>query len=112
MVISVGAEISPIKYVYILHHLDVSCYKEAQSKYGPSISWYKQLKDVPQGFSCFIAHEFFDALPIHKFQVRHDLGITIVTVHYIKYHDLSETTRRITERKFYMCVLQFSLLVK
>lgn len=42
-------------------------------KYGETISgiktyWYNQLNDVPAGFSIYLAHEFFDALPIHKFQ--------------------------------------------
>ncbi|MGH0166698.1 UNVERIFIED_CONTAM: hypothetical protein FKN15_050991 [Acipenser sinensis] len=26
------------------------------------------MEDVPRGFSIYLAHEFFDALPIHKFQ--------------------------------------------
>jgi len=38
------------------------------SKYGPSVHWYESLLDVPQGFSFFLAHEFFDALPVHKLQ--------------------------------------------
>lgn len=38
------------------------------SHYGVPIEWYKQLKDVPNTFSLILAHEFFDALPIHKFQ--------------------------------------------
>lgn len=34
---------------------------------GIQVHWYKQFKDVPDGFSLILAHEFFDALPIHKF---------------------------------------------
>jgi len=38
-----------------------------KSKYGNEIFWYDNLRDVPKQFSLFISHEFFDALPIHKF---------------------------------------------
>jgi NADH dehydrogenase [ubiquinone] 1 alpha subcomplex assembly factor 7 len=34
------------------------------------VFWYSSIQDVPRHFSCFLANEFFDALPIHKFQVR------------------------------------------
>ncbi|KAJ9596877.1 hypothetical protein L9F63_012133 [Diploptera punctata] len=37
------------------------------------VFWYDRVKDIPRQFSCFLAHEFFDALPIHKFQ-RTDNG--------------------------------------
>ena len=43
----------------------------AQSKHSVPVSWYDQLPDVPDAFSIYIAHEFFDALPIHKIQVSH-----------------------------------------
>ncbi|XP_060081637.1 protein arginine methyltransferase NDUFAF7, mitochondrial-like [Ylistrum balloti] len=42
-------------------------YKTAKSRHGPNVSWYKDLREVPKGFSCYIANEFFDALPIFKF---------------------------------------------
>lgn len=32
-----------------------------------SIRWHSRLSEVPKGFTFFIANEFFDALPIHKF---------------------------------------------
>lgn len=41
------------------------------SRHGTPVFWYTDLKDVPKEFSIFIAHEFFDALPIHKFQVSY-----------------------------------------
>ncbi|KAI1287060.1 Protein arginine methyltransferase NDUFAF7, mitochondrial [Halotydeus destructor] len=39
-------------------------------KSGIPVTWYQTLEDVPDktGFNAFVAHEFFDALPIHKFQ--------------------------------------------
>jgi len=43
-------------------------YKMCVSKHGPSVYWYKNITNVPEGFTMFVAHEFFDALPIHKFQ--------------------------------------------
>lgn len=35
---------------------------------GVEVYWYYSITDVPKAFSVFLAHEFFDALPIHKFQ--------------------------------------------
>ncbi|XP_055696623.1 protein arginine methyltransferase NDUFAF7 homolog, mitochondrial [Lutzomyia longipalpis] len=35
---------------------------------GVQVFWYKRLEDVPRNFSVIYAHEFFDALPIHKLE--------------------------------------------
>ncbi|KAJ8913697.1 hypothetical protein NQ315_007414 [Exocentrus adspersus] len=42
-------------------------YRRGMSRHGIPVFWHKQLEDVPHSFSLIIAHEFFDALPIHKF---------------------------------------------
>ncbi|NXA51728.1 NDUF7 methyltransferase, partial [Nothocercus julius] len=47
---------------------DDTVYMKGISKTGIPISWYRDIQDVPQGYSFYLAHEFFDALPIHKFQ--------------------------------------------
>ncbi|XP_067149401.1 protein arginine methyltransferase NDUFAF7, mitochondrial [Apteryx mantelli] len=47
---------------------DKSAYMKGISKTGIPIFWYRDIQDVPQGYSFYLAHEFFDALPIHKFQ--------------------------------------------
>ena len=39
----------------------------AITKFGPQVYWYTRIEEVPKEFSFYIAHEFFDALPIHKF---------------------------------------------
>jgi NADH dehydrogenase [ubiquinone] 1 alpha subcomplex assembly factor 7 len=58
--------------------IDSFSYKHCRSKHGFNVSWYKQLKDVPKAPSMVIAHEFLDALPIHKFQVSHLSGFILV----------------------------------
>ncbi|OWK51096.1 NADH dehydrogenase [ubiquinone] complex I, assembly factor 7 [Lonchura striata] len=47
---------------------DESAYMKGISKTGIPIFWYRDIQDVPPGYSFYLAHEFFDALPIHKFQ--------------------------------------------
>lgn len=47
---------------------DEPVYRRGETAGGLPVSWYRRLDDVPAGFSIFVAHEFFDALPIHKFQ--------------------------------------------
>jgi NADH dehydrogenase [ubiquinone] 1 alpha subcomplex assembly factor 7 len=46
---------------------DDSSDHQAISKQGPTVKWYSRVNDVPKDFTFFIANEFFDALPIHKF---------------------------------------------
>ncbi|XP_072558719.1 protein arginine methyltransferase NDUFAF7, mitochondrial isoform X2 [Paramormyrops kingsleyae] len=43
-------------------------YRRGTTATGLPVSWYRRIEDVPVGFSLYLAHEFFDALPIHKFQ--------------------------------------------
>ncbi|KAI6071944.1 NADH dehydrogenase [ubiquinone] complex I, assembly factor 7 [Aix galericulata] len=47
---------------------DEPAYMKGISKTGIPIYWYRGIQDVPQGYSFYVAHEFLDALPIHKFQ--------------------------------------------
>ncbi|XP_073672820.1 protein arginine methyltransferase NDUFAF7, mitochondrial isoform X1 [Garra rufa] len=47
---------------------DQPAYRSGTTHTGLPIYWYHRIEDVPRGFSVFLAHEFFDALPIHKFQ--------------------------------------------
>lgn len=46
------------------------------SKNGIPVTWYRSLEQLPEksGFNAFVAHEFFDALPVHKFQ-RNEKGV-------------------------------------
>ena len=46
---------------------DSNAFHRRESKVGPPVSWYSSARDVPKGFSFYVAHEFFDALPVHKF---------------------------------------------
>ncbi|GBM12624.1 Protein arginine methyltransferase NDUFAF7, mitochondrial [Araneus ventricosus] len=46
--------------------------KTLKTKYGFPITWHPHLTTVPETFSLFLAHEFFDAMPIHKFQKTPD----------------------------------------
>ena len=44
-------------------------YQQGETISGIRVFWYKRIEDVPKEFSLFLAHEFFDAMPIHKFQL-------------------------------------------
>ncbi|XP_039493761.1 protein arginine methyltransferase NDUFAF7 homolog, mitochondrial [Drosophila santomea] len=44
-------------------------YQEGTTASGTKAFWHRRLEDVPQGFSLVLAHEFFDALPVHKLQL-------------------------------------------
>nr|SVE94251.1 EOG090X06OK [Simocephalus serrulatus] len=45
---------------------DANHYKQSTSLYGSPVRWYNHLSDVPRTFTLYLAHEFFDALPVHK----------------------------------------------
>ncbi|XP_047483297.1 protein arginine methyltransferase NDUFAF7, mitochondrial-like isoform X1 [Penaeus chinensis] len=40
-------------------------YKKNTTSGGSPIFWYRHLSSVPKRFSVFLAHEFFDVLPVH-----------------------------------------------
>ncbi|CAG9571874.1 unnamed protein product [Danaus chrysippus] len=48
--------------------IDMPHNHEGETAGGIKIYWYNDLKKVPNNFSWYIAHEFFDVLPIHKFE--------------------------------------------
>ncbi|XP_040285364.1 protein arginine methyltransferase NDUFAF7, mitochondrial isoform X1 [Bufo bufo] len=60
------------KNIETIYDEDTSAYKKGITKSGLEISWYHDVQDVPAGYTFFIAHEFFDALPIHKLQKTSD----------------------------------------
>ena len=59
------------------HDEDKLWYQHCKSKYGPDVYWYDHLRHVPCGYSFYIANEFFDALPIHIFQVSHFTALSL-----------------------------------
>lgn len=58
---------------YIGDDPEVPYYQMGETATGTEAYWYNRLEDVPQGFSLIVAHEFFDALPIHKMQKENGL---------------------------------------
>lgn len=47
---------------------DLTYYRIGETLTGVKVFWYNKLEDVPNAFSIILAHEFFDALPIHILQ--------------------------------------------
>lgn len=47
-------------------------YRRGETVSGIPVYWYERIEDVPSGFSVVLAHEFFDALPVHKFLKQDD----------------------------------------
>lgn len=63
----------------VLEDEGISHYKEGISHFGVPVYWHKHLSSVPNKFTLFIAHEFFDALPIHKF-VKSERGFREILI--------------------------------
>ncbi|XP_037813307.1 protein arginine methyltransferase NDUFAF7 homolog, mitochondrial [Lucilia sericata] len=51
----------------------VGYYQKGVTASGIKVYWYSRLEDVPASFSIVLAHEFFDALPVHKLQMEDGL---------------------------------------
>ncbi|XP_066929507.1 protein arginine methyltransferase NDUFAF7, mitochondrial-like [Clytia hemisphaerica] len=52
------------------HNLKVSEKKDMIENTNIKVNWHSKIQDVPKGLSLYIAHEFFDALPVHLFQKK------------------------------------------
>jgi NADH dehydrogenase [ubiquinone] 1 alpha subcomplex assembly factor 7 len=52
---------------------EIPFYRQGETVSGVKVYWYKRIEDVPNNFSIILAHEFFDALPIHKLQKDNDI---------------------------------------
>lgn len=61
--------------VELENNQNVPYYRAGESISGVKIFWYRSIDDVPKEFSICLAHEFFDALPIHKLQYAKDEDI-------------------------------------
>lgn len=46
----------------------VPYFRKGETMSGIKVYWYRHVSQVPKSFSIFLAHEFLDALPVHKFQ--------------------------------------------
>lgn len=74
---------------------DVHHYKESKSLYGSPVRWYNHVSDLPRAFTLYLAHEFFDALPVHKLvkveqgwrEVLIDINRTDSTLRYVLSRD-------------------------
>ncbi len=74
---------------------DVHHYKESKSLYGSPVRWYNHVSDLPHAFTLYLAHEFFDALPVHKLvkveqgwrEVLVDINRTDSTLRYVLSRD-------------------------
>lgn len=56
----------------IVQEQNSGVYRKGVTKEGVPVNWYSQFEDTPKGFSLLVAHEFFDALPVHKFEKTSD----------------------------------------
>lgn len=59
---------------------EINFYREGISSGGVKIFWYNRLEDVPKEFSMVVAHEFFDALPVHKFERNSENSLNEILV--------------------------------
>lgn len=48
----------------------VPYFRKGETVSGIQVYWYRSIEQVPKAFSVYLAHEFFDALPIHKFHCK------------------------------------------
>ncbi|KAK7791807.1 hypothetical protein R5R35_005113 [Gryllus longicercus] len=65
---SVQAEKLNVNLQHEKSSASTACYQRGRTNSGINVAWYSHIEDVPRSFSFIVANEFFDALPIHKFE--------------------------------------------
>ncbi|KAA0194406.1 NADH dehydrogenase [ubiquinone] complex I assembly factor 7 [Fasciolopsis buskii] len=73
-------ELSPV-----MRSLQTKMIQQAASHVGrdpPPVTWYDSFQDIPTGVPTFVlAHEFFDALPVHQFRkIKDDWREVLISV--------------------------------
>lgn len=69
--------------------------KNTMTRYNIPVSWHNDIQLVPKDFTFFIAHEFFDALPIHVFLKNEEIWREVL----IDVDEMGENLRFVQSRQ-------------
>jgi len=71
---------------------------ETKTYYEQPITWYRLLDQLPSptdGFTVFLANEFFDAFPIHKFAVSFNSFFKVIFLIFVHFQKVNNEWREI-----------------